>query len=71
MRAISDELAVEAGQIEKRKRVVQLAKKIGISLQRRFLPLEGNHLFHSELAAEAGQTRKAEANRLQETKRVI
>ncbi len=35
-------------------------KKIGISLKRRFLPLERNHLFHSELAAGAGQ-RKAKA----------
>jgi hypothetical protein len=35
-------------------------KKIGISLKRRSLPLEGNHLFHSELAAGAG-IRKAEA----------
>jgi hypothetical protein len=33
----------------------QLAKKIGISLKRRFLPLEGNPLFHSELAAGARQ----------------
>jgi hypothetical protein len=69
MKAISDELAAEAGQIEKRKRIVQLAKKIGISLKRRCLPLEGNHLFHSELAVEAGQTRKAEADRLQEAKK--
>jgi hypothetical protein len=37
-------------------------KKIGISLKRRFLPLEGNYLFHSELAAVAGQ-RKVEAAR--------
>jgi hypothetical protein len=35
-------------------------KKIGISLKRRFLPLERNHLFHSELAAGAGN-RKAKA----------
>jgi hypothetical protein len=48
------ELAAEAGQKEKRKRLVQLAKKIGNILERRFLPLEDNHLFHSELAAEAG-----------------
>jgi hypothetical protein len=33
-------------------------KKIGISLKRRLLPLEGNYLFHSELAAGAGQTEK-------------
>jgi hypothetical protein len=37
-------------------------KKIGISFKRRLLPLEGNHLFRSELAAVAGQ-RKAEAAR--------
>jgi hypothetical protein len=37
-------------------------KKIGISFKRRLLPLEGNHLFHSELAAVARQ-RKAEAAR--------
>jgi hypothetical protein len=43
---------------EKRKRLVQLAKKIGITLKRRLLPLEGNHLFHSELAAEAGHKEK-------------
>jgi hypothetical protein len=47
---------------EKRKRLGQLVKKIGISLKRRFLPLERNYLFHSELAAGAGQ-RKAEAAR--------
>jgi hypothetical protein len=35
-------------------------KKIGIILKRRLLPLEDNHLFHSELAAGAGQG-KAEA----------
>jgi hypothetical protein len=35
-------------------------KKIGIFLKRRFLPLEENHLFHSELAAGTRQ-RKAEA----------
>jgi hypothetical protein len=33
-------------------------KKIGIPLKRRLLPLEGNHLFHSELAAVAGQKEK-------------
>jgi hypothetical protein len=33
-------------------------KKIGISLKRRCLPLEGNHLFHSEVAAGAGQIEK-------------
>jgi hypothetical protein len=49
------ELAAEARQLEKRKRLVQLVKKIGISLKRRLLPLEGNPLFHSELAAEARQ----------------
>jgi hypothetical protein len=38
---------------QKRKRLVQLAKKIGTPLKRRFLPLEGNHLFHSELGAVA------------------
>jgi hypothetical protein len=35
-------------------------KKIGIPLKRRFLPLEGNYLFHSELAAGTRQ-RKVEA----------
>jgi hypothetical protein len=52
------ELAAEAGQKEKRKRLDQLEKKKGVSLKRRLLPLEGNHLFHSELAAEAGQKEK-------------
>jgi hypothetical protein len=48
-------------QQEKRMRLDQLAKKIGISLKRRFLPLEGNPLFHSELAAGARQEPKADA----------
>jgi hypothetical protein len=52
------ELAAGAGQTEKRKRLDQLVKKIGISLKRRLLPLEGNYLFHSELATGAGQTEK-------------
>jgi hypothetical protein len=52
------ELGAGAGQNEKRKHLDQLAKKIGISLKRRFLPLEGNHLFHSELGAGAGQNEK-------------
>jgi hypothetical protein len=33
-------------------------KKKGTSLKRRCLPLEGNHLFHRELAAGAGQIEK-------------
>jgi hypothetical protein len=51
-------LAAEARQREKRKRLEQLVKKIGNSLKRRFLPLEGIHLFHSELAAGARQQEK-------------
>jgi hypothetical protein len=45
---------------EKWKRLGQLAKKIGVFLKRRLLPLEENHLFPSELAAGTGQ-RKVEA----------
>ncbi|MFD2681141.1 hypothetical protein [Bacillus seohaeanensis] len=47
---------------EKRKRLDQLVKKIGMYLKRCLLPLEIHHLFHNELAAGARQ-RKAKAAR--------
>jgi len=52
---LTEGLGGGAGQLEKRNRLGQLAKKIGISQGRRFLPSLGNCLFHSELGGGAGQ----------------